>query len=123
MDTLKGGHFRFDFKERLKGRSQIKAVFNKGRRVSCPGARLFALKNNLPHNRICFTFPRGFGGAVSRNRARRLGREAYRLLKPETQPLCDGYDLILLVYPEENATLSLRVQQMQRLFAKVGLIK
>jgi hypothetical protein len=59
--------------------------------------KLFVLKNSLPYNRICFTFARGFGNAVERNRSRRLGREAWRHLRPR---LLGGYDLILLVYPE-----------------------
>jgi len=83
------------------------------------------LKNDLPHNRICFTFSRGFGNAVARNRARRLGREAFRLLRPS---LCGGYDLILLVYPETErlfkpVALSDRVKQLEFLFNKAGLLK
>ena len=57
------------------------------------------LENKLSRNRICFTFSRGFGNAVERNRARRLGREAYRNLKPRLR--C-GYDFVLLVYPEDQ---------------------
>jgi ribonuclease P protein component len=78
------------------------------------------LKNNLPHNRVCFTFSRGFGGAVQRNRARRLGREAYRSLRPH---LRYGYDLILLVYPEDTKTaLAGRMAQLKFLFSRAGLL-
>jgi ribonuclease P protein component len=81
----------------------------------------------LPHNRICFTFPRSFGNAVSRNRARRLGREAFRLLKMR---LNGGYDLILLIYSESGSdhsqtvrkvTLADRAKQLEHLFLKAGL--
>jgi ribonuclease P protein component len=89
------------------------------------------LKNSLSHNRICFTFIRGFGNAVERNRARRLGREAYRLLRPR---LAGGYDLILLVYPETPGTdntaaarkksgFAVRSGQMRFLFTKAGLLQ
>jgi ribonuclease P protein component len=78
------------------------------------------LENGLPRNRICFTFSRGFGSAVARNRAKRLGREAFRLMKPR---LLVGYDLILLVYPETEMKLSDRAGQLDSLFSKAGLLK
>jgi ribonuclease P protein component len=79
----------------------------------------------LPYNRICFTFSKGFGNAVVRNRARRLGREAFRLFKPR---LIGGYDLILLVYPEPERLFTAkalpdRTLQLESLFCKAGLLK
>jgi ribonuclease P protein component len=104
----------------LKGRNEIREVFGKGKRIGCQGAKLLVLKNDLPHNRICFTFSRGFGTAVERNRARRLGREAYRNLKPRLR--C-GYDLILLVYPEgASPGFAGLMEQLQYLFARAGLL-
>jgi RNase P protein component len=64
--------------------------------VYCPGAKLFFFANDLPYNRIVITFARKFGNAVQRNRARRLGREAYRLMRDNCKA---GYDLVLLLYP------------------------
>jgi ribonuclease P protein component len=78
------------------------------------------LKNDLPRSRICFTFSRGFGNAVQRNRAKRLGREAFRLLRPRLSPGCD---LILLIYPETEMALSRRSGQLEFLFTKAGLLK
>ena len=104
----------------MKGRDEIREVFEKGKRIGCQGAKLFVLRNRLPHNRICFTFSRGFGNAVERNRARRLGREAYRHIKPRLR--C-GYDLILLVYPENaRPAFAGRMEQMRYLFAGAGLL-
>jgi len=84
------------------------------------------LENELSRNRICFTFSRGFGNAVERNRARRLGREAYRNLKPR---LRRGYDLILLVYPEDASTpcptapvFTKRMKDLEYLLYKAGLM-
>ena len=120
----KTSSFRFRREEHLKGRDKIREVFGKGKRYGCKGAKLFVLKNELPYNRICFTLSRGFGNAVSRNRSRRLGREAFRLLKPR---LSIGYDLILLVYPESEGSLktvlSDRTGQIETLFYKAGLLK
>jgi len=87
------------------------------------------LKNNLSYNRICFTFSKGnqvskenhvSWNSVRRNRAKRLGREAYRLIKPR---LTGGNDLILLVYPETEMALSHRIGQLRFLFKKAGLLK
>ncbi|WP_461246501.1 ribonuclease P protein component [Treponema sp. R6D11] len=116
--------FRFKREEHLKGRKEIKEVFGRGKRYSCKGAKLFVLKNELPYNRICFSLFKGFGNAVSRNRAKRLGREAYRLIKYR---LLGGYDLILLVSPEtedqSSSTLSYRIWQLESLFLKAGLLE
>jgi len=123
---LKGNcDFRFERKEHLKRRNDIQAVFKRGKNFGCNGAKLFVLRNNLFHNRICFTFSRGFGNAVKRNRSRRLSREAYRLLRGRLQ---GGHDLILLVFPEtakpETAPgLSARQRQLEFLFSKAGLLK
>jgi len=95
-------------------------VFDKGRRIACRGAKLYVLENKLLCNRICFTFSRGFGNAVERNRARRLGREAYRNLKPRLR--C-GYDFILLVYPEEPAPIfTRRMKDLEYLLTRAGLL-
>jgi ribonuclease P protein component len=115
------GSFRFKREEHLKKRNEIREVFGKGKRFGCRGAKLFLLKNGLPRNRICFTFSRGFGTAVQRNRAKRISREAYRNLKPRLQR---GYDIILLLYP--NAPDKQEGQdcagQLRYLFSKAGLL-
>ena len=79
------------------------------------------LENGLSRNRVCFATSRGFENAVKRNRARRLGREAYRSLKPRLK--C-GNDMILLVYPEDPGTaLAGRAGQLRFLTAKAGLLQ
>ncbi|MDR1957115.1 MAG: ribonuclease P protein component [Treponema sp.] len=111
--------FRFRRTERLKGRREIREVFSRGKGVTCSGAKLFVLHNGLSHNRIAFTFSRKFGTAVERNRARRLGREAYRHIGYALKP---GYDVVLLVYPG-NDTFAARMDQVKRLCAQAGLLE
>ena len=108
---------RFPRKERLKGRNEIREVFNRKKDVSCPGARLIMLRNGLSYNRIAFTFSRKFGKAVERNHSRRLSREIYRLFRND---LRKGYDLVLLVYPGRDV-FQVRMEQMRELFSRAGL--
>jgi ribonuclease P protein component len=118
---------RFSRKERLKRRKEIWQVFRRGRRFNCSGAKLFVLNNGLSCNRICFTFTRKFGNAVERNRAKRLGREAYRMLK---SGLKGGFDLVLQVSPVRAAQVSCvskiayvdRLHQLTSLFTRAGLL-
>lgn len=115
--------FRFKREEHLKGRSRIRETFGKGKRYFESGLRLFVFKNNLSYNRICFSFASGrkFGNAVARNRAKRLCREAYRLIK---ERLICGYDLILMIHQAPNkASLSERMEQLESLFKKAGIME
>ena len=116
--SLRRGDFRFPRKERLKGRDEIREVFNRRKGVSCLGAKLLMRPNGLDYNRIAFTFSRKFGNAVERNRSRRLSREVYRLIRNE---LRQGYDLVLLVYPGRDV-FSERMEQLKELFRRAGLL-
>jgi len=63
--------------------------------------------------------------AVFRNRAKRLGRETYRLMKAR---LSYGFDLILLIYPEavipaHGVGFCNMSAQLESLFTKAGLLK
>lgn len=112
-----GATGRFRRAERLKGREDIREAFARGRKISCPGAKLFYRENGKDTNRIAFTFARKYGNAVQRNRARRLSREAYRRIK---SLLKQGYDLVLLIYPDGDR-YDLRVRQLDNLVLKAGL--
>jgi ribonuclease P protein component len=59
-----------------------------------PEFALFARRNGLPHSRLGITTTRRLGKAVTRNRARRLVREAYRTHR---QDIPMGLDLVFVV--------------------------
>lgn len=107
LPVNKTGENRFPRAERLKSPRKIRKVFKEGVCVSCNGAKLFFMRNGEDYNRMTCAFSRGaarFGKAgrrgaqsVVRNRARRLGREAYRHLRLRIN---SGWDLVLLLYAD-----------------------
>jgi ribonuclease P protein component, eubacterial len=107
----------FSKAERLARSATIQTVFRKGKKYSCDGAKLFVMSNGMERNRVVFSFPRGYGTAVQRNRSRRLSRELYRLMK---QHISAGYDFAVLVFPGKDE-FAIRKKQLESLFRKAGL--
>jgi ribonuclease P protein component len=85
--------FRFRPHEHLRRPADFKRVYD-GRRSASNGFLIvYAAANGLPYSRVGFSVSRKFGGAVQRNRLRRLYREAYRFSRHE-MPV--GLDLVLI---------------------------
>jgi ribonuclease P protein component len=84
---------RFLKAEHLRRPGDFKRVYDRRRSVSDEWLIVYACENELPHLRIGFSVSRKVGGAVQRNRLRRLYREAFRLTK-QTMPT--GLDLVLI---------------------------
>ncbi len=103
--------------ERICSNRHIRAIIRNGARYSCAGAKLFVLPNQLPYNRFSCTFKRHYGCAVERNKARRLSKEAYRLMKYR---LRNGFDIVLLLFPGKDV-FSLRVAQLGDMLKKAEL--
>ena len=84
---------RFRSRQRLGTRAQFDRVFRTGRRLDGRLFVLLAAPNGRALVRLGLTVGRRLGGAVERNRARRLLREAFR-----RQPFTGtgGFDLVLL---------------------------
>ena len=61
----------------LKRKSQFDLVYSQGRRATCAALVLIHLES-APEPQVAFVASRKIGGAVARNRAKRVMREAFR---------------------------------------------
>ena len=81
-------------KERLRSNGEIRELFATAARVEGRGVKLLYRRNGGGPNRLAVVVARGCGGAVRRNREKRITREAYRSLKDTIIP---GHDLVVFV--------------------------
>ena len=91
---------------RLTSRRQFLEVYQQGRRASTASLTVFSTQNNVGFSRIGLTVSRKVGGAVLRNRVKRLLREIFRMHRQELMP---PMDLVI------NVHRSVRGKQLQQL--------
>ncbi|MGB2821373.1 MAG: ribonuclease P protein component [Phycisphaerae bacterium] len=78
---------------RVTKRTDIDRIFATGRRARDGVMTVFALPNGLPHARCGVGVSKRHGGAVRRNRMKRLCREAFRLSRSQ---LAAGLDYMIV---------------------------
>ncbi len=83
---------------RLRRHSDIERVYSQGKSWAHPLLVLIVRPNHLGVSRVGVTASRKVGGAVERNRAKRLLREAARHLYSEFE--AEGWDVLLIARPE-----------------------
>ena len=69
-------------------------LYRSGKSLVTPWVVVYFRKNDLDVNRLGITTSKKIGGAVQRNRARRIVKEAYRLIEPQ---LKKGFDVVIVV--------------------------
>lgn len=77
--------------ERVRRRPDFERAYTTGVRVSARFLTLFVVANGGPALRLGIAASRKFGGAVERNRAKRLAREVFRRHK-----ITSGLDVIIV---------------------------
>jgi ribonuclease P protein component len=88
--------------ERIRRRADYQTIYQRGAKVHGRYLTLFTLPNELRVGRLGIAATRKFGGAVDRNRAKRLIREVFRRNK-----LAPGVDVVVIPKRELlNASLT-----------------
>jgi ribonuclease P protein component len=77
--------------ERIRHRAEFQRVYDGGFRVSSRYSTVFVLPNATPTGRLGIAATRKLGGAVQRNRAKRLIREVFRRNK-----VAAGFDVVVV---------------------------
>ncbi len=87
---------RFRPAQRIRRRPDFEQVYERGAKVHSRFATVFILANDRPVSRLGIAATKKLGGAVQRNRAKRLIREVFR-----RNNLVVGYDIV--VVPKREA--------------------
>lgn len=105
---------------RLTRSADVKRVRRLGKTTAHPFLLLISLPNEQKGLRIAFAASRSVGGAVQRNRAKRVMRAA---MQPLTAALKPHVDLLLLARPGMQAAKSAKVQKaLEALLRKANLL-
>jgi len=97
-------------------------VYDRGRSYASDLIVLYALSmRDKSKSRFGFSVSKRIGGSVQRNRARRLIREAVRLLLPKVK---DGWDVVIVARRSiVDAEFSDVLSRLERLLEKAGVIE
>ena len=109
--------FAFRPAEHLRRPADFQRVYQRRRSVSDARLIVYACANGLPHLRLGLSVSRKLGGAVKRNRLRRLYREAFRLTRHE-MPV--GLDLVLIPRRGEEPDLATLMNCLPKLVRQLA---
>ncbi|MBR6509744.1 MAG: ribonuclease P protein component [Clostridia bacterium] len=105
---------------KIKENYEFRRAYKKGEALVSPYFVVYAMRNRRGNIRLGITVSKKIGGAVARNRAKRLITAAFRGCLPE---ISEGYDFIIVA---RNRILSVKStvveEQLKKLFKTNGII-
>ncbi len=105
---------------RLKKNLEFKRVYKQGRSVANRFAVMYILHNGTPHRKAGFSVSKKIGGAVQRNRLKRLFREVYRL---NQESLIKGIDIVFIArQAAKEVSFQELIKAFHDLFKKARII-
>ncbi|MBR2133334.1 MAG: ribonuclease P protein component [Eubacterium sp.] len=105
----------------LKENKDFRRIYYRGRSEASSALVTYAVKSRLPHSRVGITSGKKIGGAVQRNRARRLIRAAFSLYEDE---LCGNWDIVFVARTQTTQVKMQTVaEQMEAQLKKLGVLK
>lgn len=100
---------------------EFRRAYYRGRSFTTPVVVVYAMKNHKNSSRIGLTATKKVGKAVQRNRARRVMKEAYRLLEQEFPR---GYDYVFVARTKTTTSNTPQVMRaMQFALSKLFAVK
>jgi ribonuclease P protein component len=115
--TTNANSNRFRPHEHLRRPEDFRRVYDVRRSSSNDWLIIYAAPNERSYSRLGMSVSRKYGGAVQRNRLRRLYREAYRLSRAK---LPMGFDLVLIPRGTSEPTLADLLEAVPKLIEKVS---
>jgi len=104
--------FSFPQSRRMKSPAEFERCYQRKRSASDTVLIVYACENGLTHPRLGCSVSKKLGGAVVRNRYKRLLREAFRLAQHDLPP---GVDLVVIPRPGEVPSLDAVRQSLVKL--------
>ncbi|NLO45675.1 MAG: ribonuclease P protein component [Clostridiales bacterium] len=100
--------------------NDFRRAYSRGKSKACPSLVAYRVKNRAGLCRVGITTGKKLGGAVERNRCRRVIKEAYRHLSP----LCAGsWDIVFVARSKVLKMKSHEVEKdMFKLLCALGII-
>lgn len=111
------GENRFPAEHRIRRSADFQRVYARRCRASDNRLLVFGCPNGLAHPRLGLSVSRKLGGAVVRNRWKRLLREAFRLSGTR---LPSGIDLVVIPHPGAEPELAGLLESLPRLAERLA---
>jgi ribonuclease P protein component len=108
---------RFPKSHRLKSPADFRRVYERRRSASNGRLTVFGCENDLGLTRLGLSVSRKVGGAIVRNRWKRMLREAFRLSR---EKLPAGLDLVVVAKDSTPPELNWLLEELPRLADQVA---